>query len=318
MRWLEISVQASHEAVDAVSALFHEHGHGGVAIADEPAANGACMNARVSTYLPMTRGWKGRLSRLERAFWHLTAFNLAPISELSTREVDEEDWANAWKEFFPVTRIGRRIVVKPSWRDYSPLPQDVVLELDPGQVFGTGQHPSTALCLEALEDLPLPGASVLDMGTGSGILALAAAGLGASRVLALDIDPVAVAAARENARRSPWEDAIEVRDEPLGSVVERGERFSVCVANLIASLIVDLASQLHAALAPGGALVAGGILALRAEEVKGALADAGFRDLELRERESWAVITGVSGLWSLVSGPGFERQSSVLPPDVKD
>lgn len=289
MRWLEVSARASHEAAETISAIFHKHGHGGVALV-EPQGAPPTLPALVFTYIPLTPGWEATLRRLERDYWHLQAFDLSPMGDLQTRQVDEEDWANAWKAYFPVMRLGRRIVIKPSWHDYAAQGDDVVVEIDPGQAFGTGQHPSTALCLEALEDLPLPGAQVLDVGTGSGILALAAAGLGASRVVALDVDPVAVRVARENVARGPWAGAIEVREGTLATAVAPGERFAVCAANLIANLVVDLAPSLHVHLQAGGALVAGGILNERADEVAAALRAAGFATLQPREREGWTAI----------------------------
>jgi len=137
---------------------------------------------------------------------HLQAFDLRTIGELQTRLVHESDWANAWKQHFPVLRIGRRIVIRPTWRRHRPAPDDVVLALDPGMAFGTGLHPTTRLCLAALESIAddgrADGARVLDVGCGSGILAIAAVKLGASDALGVDTDPIAIESTVANARRN--------------------------------------------------------------------------------------------------------------------
>ena len=147
-------------------------------------------------YLAVEPGLDEKRRQVEEALWHLR--QIASIPEPQFRTVVEEEWANAWKEHFHVTRIGQRLVVKPSWREYTPQADDIVLELDPGMAFGTGLHPTTQMCLLALEKYVRGGERVLDLGTGSGILAIAAVKLGAAACLATDIDPVAVEAARAN------------------------------------------------------------------------------------------------------------------------
>ena len=183
---------------------------------------------------------------------HLTAFGLRPIGELRVRAVHEEDWAEAWKEHFPVMRIGRHIVIKPTWRTFEPDPADVVVALDPGMAFGTGLHPTTRLCLAGLErwrdEGLLDGARVLDVGCGSGILAVAAGLLGAADLHAVDTDPIAVEATRENAARNGV--AVTVR---TGSLPVAGGPFDLVLANLVASLLVAMAPDLAAALRPAGA-----------------------------------------------------------------
>src|SRR5579885_1428589 len=194
MRWLELTVTAHREAVEALSELLSTHAPGGVAI-EEPIAlldDGQDYRIRpdepvqVRAYLPVDGSQEDARQRLEEALWHLGQIGPNFIGQLTTRFVAEEDWANAWKEYFHVLHVGRRVVIKPSWRDYTPQPGEVVLELDPGMAFGTGLHPTTHMCLELLEQHVQPGMRVLDVGTGSGILALAAAKLGAASVLALD------------------------------------------------------------------------------------------------------------------------------------
>jgi ribosomal protein L11 methyltransferase len=307
MKWLEIAVAADREAVEPVAAIFHEHGQGGVSIEesittfDDP--DRYALNegepVLIRTYLPAGRGAKVRLRRIEEALWHLG--RLRPIGEMQVREVADEDWANAWKEFFPVHRIGRRVVIKPSWRDHTPEPADVVVELDPGMAFGTGLHPTTRLVLEELEAHLRPGQTVLDLGTGSGLLAIAAAKLGAAAVLALDTDPVAVATAAENVRRNGVADRVTVAAGSIdtGARMTGGGRSPVSVdlllANIIASVIRDLAPGLVRALRPGGTLVASGIIAERLPEVEAALRRAGAAGIVGRADGDWVCLVVRAG-----------------------
>jgi ribosomal protein L11 methyltransferase len=161
-RWLEVSIRASAEAVEALTPVFERWGHGGVVIEPEFApqkdetdelrpALGAFSLLR--TYLPETKETEARRHSIEEAVSLLRAFDLAPMGELDCRWIDEEDWANAWKRHYSVLRIGRRWVIKPRWQEYAPQAGDRVIEMDPGMAFGTGQHPTTQLVLELLEAL---------------------------------------------------------------------------------------------------------------------------------------------------------------------
>jgi ribosomal protein L11 methyltransferase len=298
MIWLELSTQVEAEAVEAVSELFGRLGQGGVAV-EQPISKAdefggvvldAAMPITVRTYLPEDDGAQEKIRRAEEALWHLSM--LRRVEPLRVARLAEEDWAEAWKEHFFVQRIGDRLVIKPSWREYEPLPADVVIDLDPGMAFGTGLHPTTRGCLVACERLLKEGMTVLDVGTGSGILSIAAAKLGAGSVKALEIDPVAVEVARKNVAANGLEDRIDV----LGGSLERlavaeggisgarsgatGISFDLVLANIIASVIVELAEGLREAVAPGGVLVASGIIDERERWVFETLEAAG---LELRE-----------------------------------
>ena len=286
-RWLELSVEADVEAVEAVSEILSRVAPGGVTV--EPAFElvdegvGARVDpARpsiVRAYVPARDPAAAEQSvvGVETALGHLQAFGLRPIGNVATRIVHEDDWAEAWKAHFPVLRVGRRIVIRPSWRRHRSLPGDVVLALDPGMAFGTGLHPTTRLCLAALDDLAdagdLDGAKLLDVGCGSGILSVAAARLGARSVVAVDPDPIAVEATVANARKNRLARRIDVR---RGSIPTNGGPFDVVVANLIASLLVDLSPALGAETRRDGRLLASGIYVDRERDVRDALSGVGF------------------------------------------
>lgn len=306
MKWLEISVETEAAAVETVSAILREYGDGGVAIEQHVVPDGedgsyhydSARPLTVTTYVPATADGKQRCRALAAALGHLTVFNLAQIGPPRTREVAEEDWATAWKEFYHPMRFGRRLVVKPSWRVFQADPNDLVIELDPGMAFGTGLHQTTAMCLALLEDYVRPGATVLDQGTGSGILAIAAARLGARRVIAVDSSEVAVAAARENVARNGLSYAIQVRHDTLPS---RGEgqqgvssalpaAYDLIVANIIANVIIALAAPFAAVLRPGGVLLASGIIRDREDDVRAALGAAGLAVERREARDEWITL----------------------------
>ncbi len=214
-------------------------------------------------------------------------------AEVRCAMVAEEDWAEAWKEHFHVERFGRRIVVVPSWRKYEAQAGDVVLTLDPGMAFGTGQHETTRMCLEALEDAVTPGVRVLDVGCGSGILSIAAAKLGAREVYALDVDENCVRITNENARANGVERRIHAASTADGAPWPRAcadGRIDIVVANIIARVIIDLMPNIVAALAPAGRVVLSGIIASREQGVVDAFVAAGFSIDSVRAMGEWRCI----------------------------
>ena len=239
---------------------------------------------------------RAAVDAVRRDLGHLQAFGLRPIGEVATRLVHEEDWAAAWKEHFPVLRVGRRLVIQPTWRDHEPRRDDVVISLDPGMAFGTGLHPTTRLCLAGIEawaDADLVGdARVLDVGTGSGILAIAAACFGASRVLAIDTDPLAVEATARNADQNGFGEIIEARQGSLPLAEPR--QFHLVVANLIAGVLIDLAPELAAVVWPGdGRLLAGGVFHEREAEVGAAFESAGLSVIGRSGEGEWLALEAV-------------------------
>jgi len=287
--WVELSVEADIEAVEAVSEILTRFAPGGTSV--EPGFGltdeglGAVIDparpAIVRAYLPGLdpAAVREALADATVALGHLQAFELRPIGQLRTRLVCEEDWAEAWKSHFPVLRIGRRLVIRPTWRRHRKRSGDVVLSLDPGMAFGTGLHPTTRLCLAALETLADEGllaggacgagrggrSRVLDVGCGSGILAIAAGRLGAGDLLGVDTDPIAVESTAANVRLNGLTRRVRVR---RGSVPTNEPPFDLVLANLIASLLVQLAEPLRRELVPGGRILASGIFRDREGDVR--------------------------------------------------
>jgi ribosomal protein L11 methyltransferase len=222
MTWLELSVDVDQEAVESISELLAQYGYNGGVAVDQPIIPGADgpeyrfdtgRPVTVRTYLPLDEQAEEIRQRIELALWHFG--QMRAVGPFSVRPLEEEDWANAWKQHYAIQRIGARTVIVPSWLEYQPGPDDLVLRLDPGMAFGTGLHPTTQLCVGFVEQYVKPGTQVLDLGCGSGILAIAAARLGAT-VLALDTDPIAVAATRENVARNEVGQQISVAEGSLG------------------------------------------------------------------------------------------------------
>src|SRR5262249_4531505 len=235
MDWLELSTRAEAETVEAIAEIFQRWGQG-VAI-EEPVVSEPDESYRIdytlpvktSTYLPLDARTEERRQLIEEGLHWLG--RLRPIEPLETRQLAETDWENAWKRHFFVRHVGQRLVIVPSWRRYQPKPAEVILDLDPGMAFGTGVHPTTRLCLQLVERHLAPGASVLDLGTGSGILAIAAAKLGAARVLAVDIETTAVRVAHENVDRNGVGAVVQVEEGELDRV-PADVRFDLILANI--------------------------------------------------------------------------------------
>jgi ribosomal protein L11 methyltransferase len=296
-----MSVSADHEAVEAVSEILARACAGNVVI--EPAFElvDEGLSARIDISRPqMVRGFlpaldRGKVDEAVRVaaerLGHLQAFGLRPIGDLRTRILHEDDWAEAWKEHFPVLKVGRRLVIRPTWREHHPAAGDIVIALDPGMAFGTGLHPTTRLCLAALESLAEEGrldhARVLDVGCGSGILAIGASLLGAAEVVGVDTDPLAVEATRANAGRNGLAGRLTAHE---GSLPVDGAPFDVVLANLIASVLIELADELAAAVKPVGRLLASGIFVDRAAEVESALQSAGFELVRRTDEGDWAAL----------------------------
>ncbi len=295
LHWWEISVQVDGEAAEAVCELFNRYGQGGAVV--EQIVDGAnnetptALTAVVKAYLPATsRGQESR-QRLEEGLWHLS--QLYPIAPPQIRELAQADWATAWREQFTVLHIGHRLVIKPTWLNYSPSSAEAVIELDPGMAFGTGLHPTTRQCLLALEEHLRPGMSVLDLGCGSGILAIAAAKLGARTVLALDTDPTAVEVAQANVQANGVQERVTAAH---GSLLEVQGTFDLVLVNILAGVIVELIAQgLLDSLEAGGIIVTAGIIEEQAAKVEAALRGQGVASVGRQVERDWVSLAGQKG-----------------------
>ncbi len=289
MRWIELSVEATAASVDAVSDILVDAGTGGAVIGKAFADSPENPN-RVTAYLPVDDRLEERLNRIRDRVRLLPTFGLALESdEISIDWIEDQEWETAWKKHFKPVRIGR-VLVKPTWERVDAGPGDLVVEIDPAMAFGTGYHPTTQLCILALQDYVKSGDSVLDVGTGSGVLAIAAALLGAQRVSAIDIDTIAVDTAIENVAQNGLSDIIDVKraDSPMAYDGEA----NVVVANIIAKVLIDMAPDLAAKVMPKGLLIACGIINERAEDVRCAFEAAGVHTVEQRVDGDWVAIIG--------------------------
>jgi len=277
MRWAEITIDTPPEAIDAVGQALYGVGCGGFEVRE------TAKPPAVAGYLPVDDRLEDRLTVLQEALAALPGFGIMGVSTgLTLKYVEEADWANAWKAFYKPFRVGHRLIVTPPWESPVLAPDDIPLVIDPGMAFGTGSHPTTQLCLTALEDYVKPGQSVADVGTGSGILAIAAAKLGASPVAANDNDTLAVKIARENAAANGV--SVTVTEElPLGT-------YDILVANILADVIIGLASDLISRLKPSGLLIASGIIDTREADVQTALESLSLAHIETRRQGEWVAL----------------------------
>jgi ribosomal protein L11 methyltransferase len=283
MPWKELSISVPHEYVEPVSYLFNRYGRG---LSTEPLGAGVVM---LRTYLES--GSRERLARIDVGIRLVSS--VGELGQLSIRDLgDDEDWQNSWKEYYSALPVGERLIIKPSWVDLDPQESEgrIVVELDPGIAFGTGYHPTTHTCMEALEALVHPGMRILDLGTGSGILAITAIKLGAESVVALDIDGQAVSAARQNFRRLRLQDRISLVKGSVPHPAAADGTVDLAVANISARGVADRSPFIHRALRPGGVLVASGLLASQRPEVDDAILALGLIPELEWPRDEWLTL----------------------------
>ncbi|MEK3954034.1 MULTISPECIES: 50S ribosomal protein L11 methyltransferase [Psychrobacillus] len=307
MKWSELSIHTTNEAVEAVSNILHEAGASGVVIEDSDELGREredlfgeiySLNpddfpvdgVRVKAYLAETSFLLETVEEIKLAINNLTNFDIdLGHNVVSVQEVDEEDWATAWKKYYHPVKISNRFTIVPTWEDYERVNTDeLIIELDPGMAFGTGTHPTTVMCLQALEKTVQTDSSVIDVGTGSGVLSIGAAKLGASKIHALDLDEVAVRSAIENIALNKVDHIVRVTHGNLLDNVD--EQADIVVANILAEIIMTFTDDAFTIVKEGGLFITSGIIATKKDDVRESLQHAGFEIEEVMMMEDWVTI----------------------------
>ena len=285
------------ESAEAVAEVLQRYGHQGVSIEPEGITPDLWDEGEVPppqslilrAYLPDDPALESTKKQLEAALGHMSL--MYPMPQPVYRPLKEEDWAEAWKAHYRPLRVGRRLLIRPLWMDVELASGDIEIALDPGMAFGTGTHPTTQLCLMALEGLVQPAQDILDLGCGSGILSIAAAKLGARKILALDTDAIAVEATRENAAANGLANKVIAQQGSLEIVRTSARRFDLVVVNILARVILKLAeNRLGEAVRPGGTAILSGMIESQMEEVEAALRQTGLQPYAHRQQGDWFLI----------------------------
>lgn len=307
MKWSEICVHTTNEAIEAISNILNENGASGVVIEDisdflkeRPDQFGEIYQldrddypeegVLIKSYLPQNDVLDKTVEQIKQAINRLIDFDIdIGTNKITLNDVDEEDWATAWKKYYKPVSISDKITITPTWEDYkSKFPEEVVIELDPGMAFGTGTHPTTMLTLRAIEKHLKQGQTVIDVGTGSGILSIASALLGAGDVYAYDLDDIAVTSAKSNIELNRAASKVKVEQNNLLDDIEINP--DLIVANILAEIIVKFERKAFSLLKPGGLFITSGIIESKENMVKQALESAGFDILEMNKQEDWVLI----------------------------
>ena len=304
MNWIELIVHTTTEGSDFVSDTLMELGANGTMIEDRadipdpslPHGIWEIIDPSLPDSMPedvQIHAWFEPGETFIRAYEELSSRLDAVRSsrpeygtlETDTRSVSDDEWSEVWKKYYKPFYAGEHLVIKPTWEPFTPKPGDRVIEIDPGMAFGSGTHETTGMCISLLEETIQGGESVIDVGTGSGILAIAAAMRGAGSVLAIDIDPDAVRVARENVCHNQVDRIVTVKE---GNLLQSTDATcQICVANIISDIIISFAKPLRAHIEPGGIFICSGIVAQREEEVRNALTEAGYTIRRTDRRGEW-------------------------------
>lgn len=290
MDWIEVAmIGVDGEAAEALSEVMTRFGQGGAVIENiigtEDSTTPVEHPLIVKTYLADEPETPLKLQKLREALWHLNI--IYPMPEPQIRRLAQTDWAEAWKQHYTRTKPGQRLVIVPAWEEVSPDSSELLIRIDPGMAFGTGTHPSTQLCLILMERYLLPGHRFFDVGTGSGILTIAAARLQAAEIVACDTDPIAVQATRENANLNNIQNQIRVK---VGSINTFSGKFDLIAINILAEVIVNLLADAVSRLAPGGVMLLAGIIAEREPDVQAKLRELGLTVKERLTRKDWVAL----------------------------
>jgi len=307
LKYIELKVVTTTEASDAVSEILYDEGALGVLIEDpndfkvlnrderswdyveDEFVKQLGEDTKVKGYFHSEKFDEAKLKFIADRVKNLDGFGLNKgKGTVSTREVSDEDWADAWKKYYKPMKIGDRVVIKPTWEEYAAKADEVVIELDPGMAFGTGTHETTIMCIKLLEKHVKNGNTVFDIGCGSGILGITAARLNAGKVVCVDIDEVSCKASRENAKANKVDDRLEVKCGSLLNAVSG--RADIIIANIIADIIISLSEDVMNYLKEGGVFISSGIIGDRMDEVLRKLREEGFKVVEVLEMGEWCAI----------------------------
>ncbi len=307
LKWSEIKIHTTNEAIEPISNILHEIGAGGVVIQDPldlekdfDSNYGEIFELNpddypeegvyVIAYLPVNSFLAETVEQIRQAIDGLIAYDIdVGKNDISISEVNEEEWSTAWKKYYKPVKVSEKITITPTWEEYVPVETDeIIIELDPGMAFGTGTHPTTVLSLQALENYIQPGDRVIDVGTGSGVLSIAAVLLGAKEVQAFDLDELAVKVSKTNAKLNNVDDKITSMQNDLLKGVE--DQVDLIVSNILAEIIIQFTEDAYNNLKEEGIFITSGIIQGKKEEVKSSLLTAGFRIVEMNQMEDWISI----------------------------
>ncbi len=306
MKWCEIKIKTTTECVDLVSNVLYDFGVNGVVIedandltilnsevdgwdyCDEDVLNFDHEGAVVKGYLPTGESLPDNIKFIKEQIAKLFCGDETKSEDITTTEVNDEDWANEWKKYYKPTKISNRIVVKPTWEEYHPLGNEEIIELDPGMAFGTGTHETTRMCAQLLERYVEEKSTVYDIGCGSGILSIAAAKLGANKVIAVDMDEVAVKVSKENVKCNHVDDIVEVKHGNLMDVING--KANIIVANIIADVIKILSNDIIKFMKDTSIFISSGIIIEKIDEVADKLKENGLEIISINKDGEWAAI----------------------------
>lgn len=308
MKWSELCIHTTNEAVEPISNILHEAGASGVVIEDPLELVRERENVFgeiyqldpndfpdegviVKAYLPVNSFLGETVDGIKELINNLVEYDIdLGANKVTISEVNEEEWATAWKKYYHPVKISEQITIVPTWEEYTPVSSDEkIIELDPGMAFGTGTHPTTILCIQALEKRVKPGMHIIDVGTGSGVLTIAAAKYGAEEILALDLDEVAVNSAKINCKLNKVHDKVTIKQNDLLKGVEA--EADIIVANILAEVIVRFTDDVERLLKPGGLFISSGIIKQKRAEVEEAIVNSGLIIDEVVTMEDWVSIT---------------------------
>ncbi len=310
MKWTEVQIQGTSDTEDIITGILYDWGATSLAIEDPKDIeklsqsegdwdfiDSSLINLKIDgllikAYFSEEEDLEEKVKNIKNSIKNHPILK-AEEHEIKINKVDEEDWAESWKQYYKPVRLGKKIIIKPSWEEYQKKEKDIIIELDPGMAFGTGTHETTIMCTETLEEYVKPGDVVYDIGTGSGILSIVAAKLGAEKVIGVDLDPLCVKVAKENIEINKVENIVEIKNGDLLEVIDN--KADIIVSNIIAEVIAGMTKDLKNYLNDKGIFIASGIILEKIDLVENTLIKNGFKIIEIKKTNVWACIVASKG-----------------------